>query len=78
MTFVDIRRAVSIIKAYYPGTYTRNYGTVNGLASNLEATLQSYPGYPNTFGQRGFISCSDKRNCSDNPNETFLAIYILL
>ena len=39
--------------------------------------IQSYPGYPNTFGQRGFISCSDKRNCSDNPNETFLAIYIL-
>ena len=39
--------------------------------------LQSYPGYPNTFGQRGFIGCSDKRNCSDNPNETFLAIYIL-
>ena len=39
--------------------------------------MQSYPGYPNTFGQRGFIGCSDKRNCSDNPNETFLAIYIL-
>ena len=38
---------------------------------------QSYPGYPNTFGQRSFIGCSDKRNCSDNPNETFLAIYIL-
>ena len=40
--------------------------------------VQSYPSYPNTFGQRGFIGCSDKRNCSDNPNETFLAIYILL
>ena len=39
--------------------------------------VQSYPGYPNTFGQRGLIGCSDKRNCSDNPNETFLAIYIL-
>ena len=33
--------------------------------------VQSYPGYPNTFGQRGFIGCSD------NPNETFPAIYIL-
>ena len=22
--------------------------------------LQSYPGYPNTFGQRGLIGCSDK------------------
>ena len=32
---------------------------------------QSYPGYPNTFVQRGFIGCSD------NPNETFPAIYIL-
>ena len=40
--------------------------------------VQSYPGYPHTFGQRGFISCSDKRNCSDNPNEIFLVIYILL
>ena len=39
--------------------------------------VQSNPGYRNTFGQRGFIGCSDKRNCSDNPNETFLAIYIL-
>ena len=39
--------------------------------------VQSYPGYPNTFGQRGFIGFSDKRNCSDNPNKTFLAIYIL-
>ena len=39
--------------------------------------IQSYPGYPNTFGQRGFIGCSDKPNCSDNPSETFLAIYIL-
>ena len=43
----------------------------------LQVLVQSYPGYPNTFGQRGFIGCSDKRNCSDNPNETFLAIYIL-
>ena len=43
----------------------------------LFTIVQSYPGYPNTFGQRGFIGCSDKRNCSDNPNETFLAIYIL-
>ena len=45
--------------------------------SALCACVQSYPGYPNTFGQRGFIGCSDKRNCSDNPNEIFLAIYIL-
>ena len=43
----------------------------------LSTEVQSYPGYPNTFGQRGFIGCSDKRNCSDNPNETFLAIYTL-
>ena len=43
----------------------------------LHVDIQSYPGYPNTFGQRGFIGCSDKPNCSDNPNETFLAIYIL-
>ena len=40
--------------------------------------LQSYPGYPNTFGQRGFIGCSDKQNCSDNPNKIFLAIHVLL
>ena len=42
-----------------------------------QTVVQSYPGYPNTFGQRGFIGFSDKRNCSDNPNKTFLAIYIL-
>ena len=47
------------------------------LICNTSMQVQSYPGYPNTFGQRGFIGCSDKRNCSDNPNETFLAIYIL-
>ena len=52
-----------------------------GAAVAIWATVlfvQSYPSYPNTFGQRGFIGCSDKRSCSDNPNETFLAIYILL
>ena len=38
--------------------------------------VQSYPSYSNTFVQRGFIGCSDKRNCSDNPNEIFLVIYI--
>ena len=48
------------------------------LALLLCFVVQSYPGYPNTFGQRGFIGCSDKRNCSDTPNETFLAICILL
>ena len=48
------------------------------LALLLFFVVQSYPGYPNTFGQRGFIGCSDKRNCSDTPNETFLAICILL
>ena len=41
-----------------------------------ERLLQSYPSYPNTFGQRGFIGCSDKPNCSDNPSKTFTAISI--
>ena len=69
----------------YPGTVLPRYsptpvqsypGTV--LPRYSPTPVQSYPGYPNTFGQRGFIGCSDKRNCSDHPNETFLAIYILL
>ena len=50
---------------------------LNNASEISRFAVQSYPGYPNTFGQRGFIGCSDKRNCSDNPNETFLAIYIL-
>ena len=60
----------------YQGEYTEG-GRYFGRVLLRAFTVQSYPGYPNTFGQRGFIGCSDKRNCSDNPNETFLAIYIL-
>ena len=60
-----------------------NWSSTVTLARTLCSTcdgssVQSYPGYPNAFRQRGFIGCSDKRNCSDNPNETFLDIYILL
>ena len=54
-----------------------NYRVGTSTVHSILHEIQSYPGYPNTFGQRGFIGCSDKRNCSDNPNETFLAIYIL-
>ena len=56
------------------------YGTPRydtGIAINYKlceaSFVQSYPGYHNTFGQRGFIGCSDKRN----RNETFLAAYML-
>ena len=54
-----------------------NHAYYSNIILVLEV-LQSCPSYPNTFGQRGFIGCSNKRNCSNNPNETFLAIYILI
>ena len=38
---------------------TGNEGYKKGLELP-DSQVQSYPGYPNTFGQRGFIGCSDK------------------
>ena len=65
------------MKSFYMYIYVHDRVQRSNAVVYRVLVVQSYPGYPNTFGQRGFIGCSDKRNCSDNPNETFLAIYIL-
>ena len=33
---------------------------MHAYSSFVFFAVQSYPGYPNTFGQRGFTGCSDE------------------